>query len=49
MFTLDEIKNEFIGVEGTEKRNLYEQELQLEILGDLIKKMRMERNLRSKI
>ena len=45
MFTLDEIKNEFIGAKGTEKRNLYEQELQLEILGDLIKKIRLERNL----
>ena len=45
MFTLEEIKNEFIGVEGTEKRNLYEQELQLEILGDLIKKISLERNL----
>jgi HTH-type transcriptional regulator / antitoxin HipB len=45
MFTLDEIKNEFIGKKGTEKRNLYEQELQLEILGDLIKKVRLERNL----
>jgi HTH-type transcriptional regulator / antitoxin HipB len=45
LFTLDEIKNEFIGEKGTEKRNLYEQELQLEILGDLIKKVRLERNL----
>ena len=45
MFTLDEIKNEFIGEKGTKKRNLYEQELQLEILGDLIKKVRLERNL----
>ena len=45
MFTLDEIKNEFIGEKGTERRNLYEQELQLEILGDLIKKVRLERNL----
>ena len=45
MFTLDEIKNEFIGAKGTEKRNLYEQELQLEILGDLIKRIRLERNL----
>ena len=45
MFTLEEIKNEFIGAKGTEKRNLYEQELQLEILGDLIKKIRLERNL----
>lgn len=45
LFTLDEIKNEFIGEKGTEKRNLYEQELQLEILGHLIKKVRLERNL----
>lgn len=45
MFTFDEIKNEFIGEKGSEKRNLYEQELQLEILGDLIKKVRLERNL----
>jgi HTH-type transcriptional regulator / antitoxin HipB len=45
IFTLDEIKNEFIGEKGTEKRNRYEQELQLEILGDLIKKVRLERNL----
>ena len=45
LFSLEEIKNEFIGAKGTEKRNLYEQELQLEILGDLIKKIRLERNL----
>ncbi len=45
MFTFDEIKDEFIGEKGSEKRNLYEQELQLEILGDLIKKVRLERNL----
>lgn len=45
MFTFEEIKNEFIGEKGSEKRNLYEQELQLEILGDLIKKVRLERNL----
>ena len=36
MFTLDQIKDEFIGEIGTEKRALYEQELQMEILGDLI-------------
>lgn len=45
MFTLDQIKDEFIGEKGTEKRNIYEQELQLEVLGDLIKKVRLERNL----
>ncbi len=45
MFSFDEIKNEFIGEAGTEKRILYEQELQMEILGDLIKKVRLERNM----
>ena len=45
IFTFDQIKNEFIGEKGTEKRQVYEQELQLEVLGDLIKKVRLERNL----
>ncbi len=45
LFTLDQIKDEFIGEIGSEKRNLYEQELQLELLGDLIKKVRLKRNL----
>ena len=45
MFTLDQIKDEFIGEEGTEKRTQYEQELQLEILGEMIRKVRHERNL----
>ena len=45
MFSFDEIKDEFIGEVGTEKRSLYEQELQMEILGDLIKKVRLERNM----
>ena len=45
IFTLDQIKDEFIGEVGTVKRSLYEQELQLEILGDLIKKVRIKRNM----
>ena len=45
MFTFDQIKNEFIGEPGTEKRTLYEQELQIEELGNLIRKVRLERNL----
>ena len=45
MFSFDKIKDEFIGEVGTEKRTLYEQELQMEILGDLIKKIRLERNM----
>lgn len=45
MYDFNEIKNEFIGEIGTEKRTMYEQELQLEVLGDLIRKVRLERNL----
>lgn len=37
IFSFDEIKDEFIGAVGTVKRTLYEQELQMEILSDLIK------------
>lgn len=45
LYTLDEIKDEFIGKRGTAKRDQYEQELQLEVLGDMIKQVRLERNL----
>ncbi len=45
LFSLDEIKDEFIGNRGTPERNLYEQELQAEILGDVIKQVRLERHL----
>ena len=45
MYSFDQIKDEFIGEIGTEKRTHYEQELQLEILGKMIRKVRLERNL----
>ncbi len=45
MFTFDQIKDEFIGKIGTEKRIKYEQELQMEVLGEVIRKARIERNL----
>jgi hypothetical protein len=45
MFSFDQIKDEFIGEIGTEKRTHYEQDLQLEILGKMIRKVRLERNL----
>jgi len=45
MFTFDQIKDEFIGEIGTQKRTQYEQELQLEVLGEMIRKVRLERNL----
>lgn len=45
LYTFDQIKDEFIGEIGTDKRTKYEQELQLEVLGELIRKIRLERNL----
>ena len=45
MYSFDQIKDEFIGENGTEKRTQYEQELQLEIMGEMIRKVRLERNL----
>ena len=45
LYTMDEIKDEFIGKKATGKREKYEQELQMELLGDMIKQVRLERNL----
>ncbi len=38
VFNLDQIKDEFIGEIGTEKRTSYEQELQLELISEMIRK-----------
>src|SRR5690606_28738715 len=43
--TLAEIKDEFIGKVGTPERDEYEYELQMEILGRMIKAARKERHL----
>ena len=45
IFTFAQIKDEFIGEIGTEKRTQYEQELQMEVLGEMIHTVRLERNL----
>ena len=45
VFTFDQIKDEFIGEIGTQRRTQYEQELQLEMMGEMIRKVRLERNL----
>jgi len=45
LYTLDEIKQEFIGKKGTVKRDTYEQVLQMEVLGEMIRQVRLERNL----
>ncbi len=43
--TLDELKDEFIGKKGSPKRDQYEFDLKLDLIGEMIKKARKERNL----
>jgi DNA-binding XRE family transcriptional regulator len=44
-FTLDEMKAKYVGELGTESRTRYEAELNMEIIGELIRKTRLERQL----
>jgi HTH-type transcriptional regulator / antitoxin HipB len=44
-YTLDQMKDKHIGALGTEEREKFEYELRMEIIGDMIKKARLERNL----
>ncbi|MDY0254372.1 MAG: helix-turn-helix transcriptional regulator [Tenuifilaceae bacterium] len=43
--TFDELKNKHLGKVGTEKRDKYEYELRLDLLGEVIKRTRKERHL----
>jgi len=45
MMTLDEMKDKDIGKIGTEERDKYEFDLQMEVLGEMIKSVRKERKL----
>lgn len=45
IYSLDEVKDKYIGVKGTPEREEFEFELQLDILGEMIKSARKERNL----
>jgi HTH-type transcriptional regulator/antitoxin HipB len=45
MMTLDQMKDKDIGVIGTPERDKYEFDLRMEVLGDMIKSVRKERNL----
>ncbi len=45
MFSLDEITDKHIGLIGTPKRDAFENELRLDLIGEAIKKARQERNL----
>jgi HTH-type transcriptional regulator/antitoxin HipB len=44
-FSLEEIKDKHIGKRGTAKREAFENELSLDLIGEAIKKARLERNL----
>ncbi|MEQ9405098.1 MAG: helix-turn-helix transcriptional regulator [Cyclobacteriaceae bacterium] len=44
-YTLDEVTDKFIGQRGTAKREAFEYELKLDLLGEAIKRARKERNL----
>jgi DNA-binding XRE family transcriptional regulator len=44
-YTLDEVTDKYIGKRGTDKREAFEYELKLDLLGEAIKKARKQRNL----
>ena len=43
--SLEEITEKYIGKHGTQKRDAFENELRLDLLGEAIKQARLERNL----
>ncbi len=45
MMTLDQMKDKHIGEVGTQERDKYEFELKLDVLGEMIKSARKERQL----
>ncbi len=44
-YTLDEVQDQLIGKKGTLERDLFEYELQMDLIGKAIKQTRKERNL----
>jgi len=44
-YTLDEVQDQLIGKIGTPERDLFEYELQMDLIGKAIKQTRQERNL----
>lgn len=45
LYTLSDMKDEFVGKPGTPKRDKFEYELSMEVLGYMIRKVRQERKL----
>jgi HTH-type transcriptional regulator / antitoxin HipB len=44
-YTLDEVQDKIIGKKGTQNRDKFEYELQMDLIGQAIKESRKERNL----
>lgn len=44
-YSLDQLKDEFIGKEGSAERESYEFELKMDLIGEMIKKARLARNM----
>ena len=44
-YSLEEVTDQFVGKIGTQKRDSFENELKLDLLGQTIKKIRKDRNL----
>ena len=44
-YSLSEVKDKFIGEQGTAEREAYEIELRLDLIGETIRQVRKERNL----
>lgn len=44
-YSLEELTDKHIGEKGTKKRDAFENELRLDLLGQTIKQVRLERNL----
>ena len=45
IYTLDQMKDKYVGERGTPKREAFEYELRMEIISEMIKKARLERHL----
>lgn len=45
IYTLEQAKDKYIGKAGTERRDKYEYELRLDLLGEIIRQTRKERHL----
>ncbi|SDF25413.1 Helix-turn-helix [Pricia antarctica] len=44
-YSFDEVKDRYLGKEGTAERDAYENELRLDLIGEAIKQARKDRNL----